>query len=62
MKKIKEGFISLGAPGSWLNIDYIDQQKSYFDKRFGKVAVIDIYGGRFNVDPKLVKGKITWRE
>lgn len=62
MGKIKKGFISLGAEGNWLNIDYIDQNKSYFDTRFNKVAVIDIYGGRFNVDPKLVRGKITWRE
>jgi len=57
-----KGFINLGAPGFWLNIDYIDQEKSYFDKRYNKVAVIDIYGARYNVDPKLVRGKIHWRE
>lgn len=62
MARIQKGFISLGTAGTWLNIDYVDQKKSYFDTRFNKVAVIDIYGGRFNVDPKLCRGKIKWRE
>ena len=59
--KVQRGFISLGAEGQWLNILVIDQEKSYLDKRFNKVAVIDIYGTRYNVDKHLVDGKISYR-
>jgi len=62
MARIPKGFISLGTSESWLNTDFIDQDKCYLDKRIGKVAVIDVYGSRFNVDPKLLVGKIKWRE
>lgn len=61
MARIPKGFISIGGD-TMLNIDVIDQKASYFDKRINKVAVIDIYGTRFNVDPNLIKGKISWRE
>ena len=62
MAKLPKGFISLGSEHSWLNIDCIDQDKSYLDKRIDKVAVIDKFGNRFNVEPKLLIGKIKWRE
>lgn len=61
MSRIPKGFISIGGD-ALLNINVIDQEASYFDKRINKVAVIDIYGIRYNVDPILIKGKITWRE
>lgn len=59
---VPRGFVSLGTPGVWLNVDMVDQEKSYLDKRIDKVAVIDKFGNRFNVDPKLLKNKIKWRE
>ena len=59
--KIPKGFISLGTSGSWLNVDVIDQDKCYLDKRIDKVAVIDKFGSRFNVDKKLVDGKVRYR-
>lgn len=62
MAKLPKGFISLGTRECWLNVEMIDQEKSYLDTRIGKVAVIDKYGARFNVEPKLVAGKIKWRE
>ena len=62
MSKVPNGFISLGSAESWLNVDCVDQEKSYLDKRINKVAVIDKFGNRFNVDKKLVSGKIKWRE
>lgn len=58
---IPKGFISLGNSQTWLNVDCINQEKCYLDKRIDKVAVIDKFGNRFNVDPKLCVGKITWR-
>lgn len=62
MSRLPNGFISLGTKESWLNIDCIDQSKCYLDKRINKVAVIDKFGNRFNVEPKLLVGKIKWRE
>lgn len=62
MSKLPRGFISLGAPNSWLNVEMVDQDKSYYDKRIDKVAVIDKFGNRFNVEPKLLVGKMKWRE
>ena len=56
-----KGFISLGSRESWLNVDCIDQDKCYLDKRINKVAVIDKFGNRFNVEEKLLIGKIKWR-
>lgn len=59
---LPRGFISLGTKESWINVNCVDQEKSYFDKRIDKVAVIDKFGNRFNVDPKLCAGKMKWRE
>lgn len=61
MARIPKGFISLGSPNSWINIDFVDKEKTYLDKRINKVAIIDVHGCRFNVDPKLVDGKIIYR-
>lgn len=57
-----KGFISLGCEGNWLNVDFINQDKCFYDKQLKKVAVIDVYGSRFNVDRKLCEGKIKWKE
>lgn len=62
MAKMPKGFISLGLEDAWLNTNVVDEQKSYLDKRTGMVAVIDIYGIRYNVSPALCEGKIRWRE
>lgn len=61
MGKLPKGFISLGTRESWLNVECIDQEKCYLDKRINKVAVIDKFGNGFNVEPKLCEGKIKWR-
>lgn len=62
MAKLPTGFISLGTVNSWLNVDCIDQEKSYYDPRINKVAVIDKFGNRFNVDKELCIGKFKWKE
>lgn len=59
--KIQRGFISLGTQGNAINIDYIDKEKTYYDTRINKVALIDKFGNRFNVDPKLVIKKMKVR-
>jgi len=56
-----KGFLNLGSQGVFINIDYIDQDKCYLDKRNNMVAVFDIYGFRYNVDPRICKNKINWR-
>ena len=61
-RKMPKGFIPLGSRGSWLNADYVDEDKCYLDKRNNLVAVIDNYGSRYNVKPQIVKGKISWME
>jgi hypothetical protein len=62
MAKLPKGFISLGNTSSWLSIKCVDQDKSYYDPRIDKVAVIDIYGNRFNVERKLVENKINYKK
>ena len=62
VNKMNKGFLSLGTRDTLINIECIDQDKCYLDKRIGKVAVFDKFGNRFNVEPKLCKGKIRWRE
>lgn len=59
--KIQKGFMSLGSEGNTINISYIDKEKTYFDPRINKVAVIDRFGNRFNVNPKLVINKMKVR-
>lgn len=59
--KIQRGFISLGTQGNAINIDCIDKEKTYYDTRINKVALIDKFGNRFNVDPKLVINKMKVR-
>lgn len=59
--KIHKGFISLGSEGSMINIDCIDKEKTYYDPRINKVAIIDKFGNRFNVNPKLVINKMKVR-
>ena len=58
MAKIPRGFISLGTVGAYINVAEVDQEKSYYDKRIHKFAIIDKFGNRYNIDPKLVKGKL----
>ena len=60
-RKMPKGFIPLGNKGSWLNVDYVNQQQCYLDKRTNQVAVIDVHGSRYNVKPQIVKGKISYR-
>lgn len=62
MAKLPKGFISLGNNNSWINIRCVDQNKSYYDPRIDKVAVIDVYGNRFNIERKLVKSKINYKK
>ena len=60
--KMHKGFISLGSKGNTINIDCIDKEKTYYDTRIEKVALIDEYGNRFNIDPKLVTNKLKVRD
>lgn len=51
-----KGFISLGKD-TYINIDFIDNEKSYYDGHLDKYVIFDIYGTRYLVDKKLIKGK-----
>jgi hypothetical protein len=59
--KMQKGFISLGSEGNTINIDCVDKEKTYYDTRINKVALIDKFGNRFNIDPKLVVNKMKVR-
>lgn len=59
--RVPKGFLALGAAENWLNISYIDQSKCFYDKKLKLVAVIDVFGNRYNVPKKLCKNKIQWR-
>lgn len=59
--KIQKGFISLGTTGNTINIDCIDKEKTYYDSRINKIALIDKFGNRFNVNPNLVIKKMKVR-
>ena len=49
------GFISLGRKGNYINVDYIIDYNFLDD---GRVVLKDIYGCKWTVDSKLIKGKL----
>ena len=52
-----KGFINIGKD-AYVNIDFIDKEKSHYDPNIDKYVIFDIYGTRYLVDKKLVKDKI----
>ena len=54
---IPKGFISLGK-NITLNVSAVDTKKTYYDKKKDVVVIIDKYGCKFNVDKKLLKGRL----
>ena len=59
---IPKNFIATGREGDCLNISVIDTQRSFIDVTNNKAYIYDIYGFRYNVDPKLVRKKLELRE
>ena len=59
---IPKNFIATGREGDSLNINVIDIQRSYIDLKLNKAFIYDIYGFRYNCDPKLVRKKLELRE
>lgn len=52
-----KGFVNIGKD-SYVNIDFIDKEKSHYDPQIKKYVVFDIYGTKYLVDKSLVKGKL----
>ena len=52
-----KGFVNIGKD-AYVNIDFIDKEKSHYDAQLDKYVVFDIYGTKYLVDRKLVKGKL----
>ena len=52
-----KGFISI-SKDNYINIDFVDKSKSHYEPNIDKFILFDIYGNKFIIDKKLVKGKL----
>lgn len=50
-----KGFVHIGN-GNFINKDYIDKEKTCFDKEREKWVVVDIYGNKYYTEYNTLKG------